>query len=297
MGSDRFYMRRDYPRPPVTIWTWLVASMIAAFVLQLVLTFSPRFDATASLVDQLRLTVRGVQQWHVWTLLTHAFLHSGDQWLHLAFSLLGLVFIGRELEPQIGPRKFLAAFAGSVVLGAVCWLGLHWRMGGAQIGPGAGLMGLLVILAALYSTQEMNFVPFFLFSVTMRPMYFVYILALIDACMLIFFELPDGSAPLGYAPSAHLGGMLGGWIFFRFLHASNGWDRAATLSWPSWLHGKPRARAHLVADPHTQSSPRPSDLRAEVDRILDKINSEGFGSLTDEEKQVLDDAKDLLSKR
>jgi len=38
-------------------------------------------------------------------------------------------------------------------------------------------------------------------------------------------------------------------------------------------------------------------LRAEVDRILDKINSQGFGALTPEEKKRLDEAKDLLSKR
>jgi hypothetical protein len=38
-------------------------------------------------------------------------------------------------------------------------------------------------------------------------------------------------------------------------------------------------------------------IRAEVDRILDKINSEGFNALTADEKRVLDDAKDLLSRR
>ena len=38
-------------------------------------------------------------------------------------------------------------------------------------------------------------------------------------------------------------------------------------------------------------------LRAEVDRILDKINSQGFGALTADEKRLLDDAHDLLSKR
>ena len=41
----------------------------------------------------------------------------------------------------------------------------------------------------------------------------------------------------------------------------------------------------------------PGDLRAEVDRILDKINSQGFGALTAEEKRMLDEAKDLLSRR
>jgi hypothetical protein len=38
-------------------------------------------------------------------------------------------------------------------------------------------------------------------------------------------------------------------------------------------------------------------LRAEVDRILDKINSQGFGSLSADEKRVLDEAKDLIGRR
>jgi hypothetical protein len=34
-----------------------------------------------------------------------------------------------------------------------------------------------------------------------------------------------------------------------------------------------------------------------VDRILDKINSQGFGSLTAEEKQLLAEAKDRMKRR
>jgi hypothetical protein len=37
-------------------------------------------------------------------------------------------------------------------------------------------------------------------------------------------------------------------------------------------------------------------LQKEVDRILDKINDHGFGSLTMEEKRTLDQAKDVLKR-
>jgi len=37
-----------------------------------------------------------------------------------------------------------------------------------------------------------------------------------------------------------------------------------------------------------------SELQKEVDRILDKINESGFGSLTSKEKVTLDKAKSLL---
>ena len=38
-------------------------------------------------------------------------------------------------------------------------------------------------------------------------------------------------------------------------------------------------------------------LRAEVDRILDKINSDGFPSLSAEEKRILDEARDVITRR
>jgi membrane associated rhomboid family serine protease len=292
MPSERSYMRGEYLRPRTTVLVWLAASMVSAFLLQLVLLV-PLFEANTWIPNLFRLTVRGIQQGHVWTLLTHGFLHSTSNPLHVVFSLLALVLIGRELEPQIGPRKFLLLFGGSLLVGALGWLALHWQHGGVHIGPGAGIMGLLVMLACLYSDQRMSFMPFFVFSVTVRPLYFVYALMAIDAVLLVIYEVPGAQVPFGYAPSAHLGGMLAGWIYFRFLHANNGWDRAPGFTLPRWLRlpKKKQPAASISAAPR-----QPTDLRADVDRILDKINSQGFGSLTTEEKSTLDAAKDLLSK-
>ncbi|WP_414664416.1 DUF6576 domain-containing protein [Horticoccus sp. 23ND18S-11] len=39
------------------------------------------------------------------------------------------------------------------------------------------------------------------------------------------------------------------------------------------------------------------ELRAEADRILDKINSHGFAALTADEKRVLHEARNLLSRK
>jgi hypothetical protein len=65
------------------------------------------------------------------------------------------------------------------------------------------------------------------------------------------------------------------------------------LELPAWLKRKKsekRTTSYKVnITPH-------GDLKTEVDRILDKINSAGFGALTDEEKRLLDEAKDLLSR-
>jgi hypothetical protein len=91
--------------------------------------------------------------------------------------------------------------------------------------------------------------------------------------------------------------MLAGWLFFKFVHTGEGWDRAGTFSVTGWLRFSTKDRAQPATPrPGTSARGRSGDLRADVDSILDKINSQGFGSLTEEEKQTLDDAKDLLSK-
>lgn len=296
MSPDRYYTRDDYPRPHTTALVWIVAAMISCFVLQLTL-LSPWLDAYATLPDQLRMTVRGIQQWHLWTVLTHGLLHDTDFPLHIVFSLLLLVLIGRELEPQLGARRFAAVFAAALFTGSLCWLALHWRHGGAHIGPGAGISALLAVLARLYASQPMTFMPFFVFSITLRPMHLVYGLAMIDTLLLLLFELPGAALPLDYAPSTHLGGMLTGLLYYRYFHANNGWDRAPGFSLPAWLRFPKKNPALPAQDPAAAPPRDPEHLRADVDRILDKINSQGFGSLTAEEKRTLDTAKDLLSKR
>ncbi|HRG55943.1 MAG TPA: hypothetical protein PLG56_07890, partial [Lacunisphaera sp.] len=82
----------------------------------------------------------------------------------------------------------------------------------------------------------------------------------------------------------------------RFIHAGHGWDRAGGMSLPGWLRRRPKLPAAKNA-PLASAGKSGSQLRAEVDRILDKINSQGFGALTPQEKRVLDEAKDLLSRK
>jgi membrane associated rhomboid family serine protease len=291
MSSDRAYMRSDYPRRSTTALVWLVATIVAAFVIQLVL-LSPWFGSGSTLVSHLALTIPGLKDWHVWTLVTHSLLHNTGNPFHILFILLGLIFVGRELEPTLGSKNFLAVYVSAILLGGLAWAAVHWGHGGRHIGAGAGVFALLVVLAGVHPYLEMSV---FFFPVSIRIKHIVFIFLGVDLLGLVFYEFAGAAIPLGLTPSAHLGGMLAGWLYLRFFHASAGWDRAAGFSLPKWLRfasGKPKATTP------SYGQRRPADrLRSDVDRILDKINSHGFGSLSDEEKRTLDEAKDMLSKR
>jgi membrane associated rhomboid family serine protease len=290
-------MQSDYPRNTTNAVTWLISAMVAVFVLQFV--FLRWFNLGSSLESGLSLTVDGVKSGKVWTLLTYSFLHSTGNLLHIVGNLVGLYFVGRILEPLLGSRRFVWLFTAAVAAGAALWLATHWQMsGGSAIGASAGVLGLFVVFACFYPNQPMTFLLFFVLPVTLKPKYVAIALLAVELLGFAFYEVMHAASPFGSGVgfSAHLGGMLAGWIYFRYIHEA-GWrlrKPSSDIELPRWLRKKPKA----VAPPPVQIDlTSREDLRAEVDRILDKINSDGFGALTADEKRLLDDARDLLSRR
>jgi membrane associated rhomboid family serine protease len=297
MLSDRSYMHGGYPRNTTSAVTWLISAIVGVFVLQFV--FLRWFGMGDALENALALSVPAVKSGKIWTLVTYSFLHSTGNLLHVVGNLLILYFVGRILEPMLGSRRFLWLFGASVVTGAALWLGTHWQIGGdPAIGATAGVAGLFVVFACFYPNQPTTFLLFFVLPVTLKPKYVAIALLAVELAGFLFYEVMQAASPFGsgIAFSTHIGGMLAGWIYFRYIHEAN-WRLPASSSdieLPRWLRKRPKVATPAV--PQIDLTRR-EDLRAEVDRILDKINSDGFGALTADEKRLLDDARDLLSRR
>lgn len=297
MLSDRPYMQSGYPRNTTSAVTWLVSAIVAVFVLQFV--FLRWFNLEGALENALGLTVANVKAGRVWTLFTYGLLHSTSNLLHVVGDLVILYFVGRILEPMLGSRRFFWLFGAAIVSGAALWLGAHWQIGGGPvIGATAGVVGLFVVFACFYPNQPTTFLLFFVLPVTLKPKYVAVALLAAELAGFVFYEVMRAASPFGpeIAFSAHIGGMLAGWIYFRYIHEAHWRLRTSSsdIELPRWLRKRPK----VVAPPPVQIDlTKREDLRAEVDRILDKINSDGFAALTADEKRLLDDARDLLSRR
>jgi len=296
MLSDRSYMRDDYPRNTTNALTWLISAIVAVFVLQHV--FARLLNSAGTLENLLALTVDNIKAGKIWTLFSYSFLHSTGNILHIVTNLLGLYFLGRILQPMLGSRRFLWLYATAVVTGGALWVATHWQGGGgAAIGASAGVAGLFVVFACFYPNQPMTFLLFFFLPVTLKPKYVAIAFLAIELVGFFFYEIMGAVSPFGsqIAHSAHLGGMLAGWIYYRYLHEAK-WHLPGSRSdieLPRWL--KKNAKV-APPDAYQVDLTRREDLRAEVDRILDKINSDGFGALTADEKRLLDEARELLSR-
>ena len=294
MLSDRSYMRDSYPREKTSVLTWLISAVVAGFVLQLL--GARILEMPGVLEHYFGLSAAGLRGGRVWTLLSYSLLHDTRNLLHIVGNLLGLYFLGRVLLPMLGATRFLVLYAAMVAAGGAAWAAINWHLAGSVIGASAGVAGLFVVFACFYPNQPVTFLLFFIVPVTLKPKYIAVAALLIDAAGCTCYEIMGVASPFGFAHSAHLGGMAAGWIYYRYLHEAR-WrlpSGRADIELPRWMKKTAKAPAPAAYQVNTGS---PGDLRAEVDRILDKINSQGFQALTADEKRLLDEAKDLLSRR
>jgi hypothetical protein len=159
------------------------------------------------------------------------------------------------------------------------------------LGASAAVFGLLTVFLLTLPDRPVTFLLFFVIPATLRPRHLAFGLLGVSVFLLLFWEIPGGKS---IAHSSHLGGMLAGWLYVRYLHDRTGelGSLKPGIEMPAWLKKKKTP----VASDYQVNVKHPADLRTEVDRILDKINSQGFGSLTDDERRMLDEARESLNK-
>ena len=217
-----------------------------------------------------------------WRFLTFQFLHANL--IHLAFNMLGIWFLGRLVEDQLGPKKYLAFYLVCGIFGAVMYLLLNLlgnvmglRIPGLLmndpatplIGASAGVFG--VVMACAYiapnATVQLLFPP-----IPMKMKTFAYGFVALALVMLLLGTNNAGGE------AAHLGGAIAGFFFIRNTHLLIDFF-------------------DVLGDSRKPKMPRPSKSQGgggigqqEVDRVLDKVQASGLGSLSAREREILRNA-------
>ncbi len=304
-AADRDYWREPDPAgprlhfdlPPVT--RVLFFTLIGCFIAQ---AFNDVYGS-ANANRFLPLTHEGVVHGWVWQLITFQFLHVNLT--HLLGNLLGVWILCTPVERILGPWRFSVAYLGSGVVGGLLQGLLQFafpRTYGPVVGASAGLEGIFAIFVLLHRDAIFNV----MFVLPVRAMTLYYFSAAIS----VFFTLVPSGLGGGAAHAAHLGGLIFGtlWVRQGWHHDYQPLPGAAWLERLRGLFGARRSNVKRAAaaprkSPRWDTSPvgsggnRPAaparavDLTSEVDPILDKIAQHGMHSLTESERQKLDEVR------
>jgi membrane associated rhomboid family serine protease len=147
--------------------------------------------------------IDGQSYFHVWQVITYAFLHSTDNIAHLLLNMLGLWMFGAEIERYVGPRRLLACYFASVFTAALSQLLIPPLLGAPPaptIGASGGVFGLLLAYALLFPNRKV--IPL----IPPIPMP-AWLFAALYAGIELFLGVTGTLA--GIAHFAHLGGMIG----------------------------------------------------------------------------------------
>ncbi len=295
-GSGSFYRPKFFGGfgffPPVIksllISNTLVWLLLGVFLAPFSVNGVPIFYL---LSEYLALWPLGTNFWP-WQLVTYLFLHGG--FWHLFFNMFALWMFGMELEHTWGSKKFLFFYLLCGVAGGITNLIVAPMLGQAAptVGASGAVFGVLLAFGMMYPDR-----PIYLyFLLPIRAKYFI---AAYIGLELFFGVTSSGD---GVAHFAHLGGAAAGFLFIlsekNILPVREWWARVRGLfpagSPPESRFGRRDGGVH-EATFFDITSGRPRNEQKEIsqeqiDEILDKINRAGYQSLTEEEKQILNEA-------
>lgn len=292
---DRDYMRDEDRRTPIgpaswSIVIWLLVVNVAAYLLNNVLFFNRDRDWFG-------LSIEALTAGRVWTVLTYQFIHA-NLW-HLIANLLGLFFLGRFLLTLVPARHILRLYLLGGLAGGAFQLAWNAIFGDAIIiGASGSVLAIVIAATTMVPYQRIQLLLFFIIPVSLTMRQIAWILLAVNALTLIFsIGAPNQD---GVAVMAHFGGMLFGWLYIR-----RGWHETSTSRRPAKKRGGFPVRILRDEEPipstprksPKESGKKPPFVTSDVDAILDKINEQGFQSLTEEERRILEQSSRELSRR
>jgi membrane associated rhomboid family serine protease len=204
--------------PPFTrAVKWLVLANAAVFLLMTLLqAFAP--SANDVLFYGMSLIPYRVLSGWLWQLATYSFVHVG-LW-HILFNMLALWMFGSQFEVDWGRKKFLEFYFFCVVGAALITIAVSYTgFGGIApttktVGASGGIYGILMAFAMVHGDQEILLFPL---PFSIKAKYFVAGIGFIALINAISAAGPGRGEAVAYF--AHLGGLLFGFLYVKFVPA------------------------------------------------------------------------------
>jgi membrane associated rhomboid family serine protease len=272
MSYDRYRTYSFGPRGITKAVKYLLLINVGVFFLE--------FLWRPELIHLFGLTPALVKKGFIWQPFTYMFLHGGL--FHILFNMFALWMFGCEIERTWGTREFVKYYFITGLGAGLFTFILSFNSNIPTIGASGAIFGILVAFALMFPDRLI----YLYFLIPIKAKYLVAFFAVLEF-MASFRYTSDG---IGHF--AHLGGMIVGYVYIKadfripsFFRLSTYVNRAKDF--------KHRRRMKAI----DKKREREQRLMERVDQILDKINQVGYDNLTREEKKILEQASQLLSKQ
>lgn len=297
MLYDRTYMKKPFANGFNSVIDKILLLLITCFVVQLLFELISNSPHGRGIHFELfGFSSLFATNGYLWTPISYVFLHEGP--FLLIMNLIGIHFICRSVERDLGTQNFYWLCALSAIFGSLCWLAINFTGTKPLAGFSTIVMASITFFCFTHPERPITLLLFFVLPISIKPKFLLLGLLGLELFGFVFWELRANQT---INCSAHLGGMLSGAFVFRFLQSGKQFpkivfsgSRRKKTSFKSKVFAPKRssAKASYAVDLSDQQS-----MQEEVDRILDKINENGFGALTQDEKNILEKAKGLLNRR
>ncbi len=237
----------------------LVFANIAVYLLQMSI---PGITRAFALVPALLLV-------RPWTIITYMFAHSTFGLTHILFNMFALYIFGPRVEMRLGEKHFIRMYLIAGVTGGL--LSLFFTPFASIVGASGAVFGVQLAFAMYYPRERIYI--WGVIPVEAR------LLVILMTAMTLYGGFKGGG---GVAHFAHLGGYIGAFLYLRWAE-----KRSPSKQWEAKLAGPPPSKVPLgdwrsldLASVHEVN-------RDEVQRILRKIEQQGEGSLSAQERVFL----------
>lgn len=260
---------------PTPGFIWLFTAFLCVFVVQSIFQLAQAVQVT-TFNEMFALSIAGIRKAYVWQLLSYGFLHQDI--MHLLLNAFLLYLVAYEVEYQIGVRHFICLFLTGILTGGLLWLGAeHLEAGNPTLvlmGCSGGVFAMIFGFITMFPERPIGL---------MGGLRAKYLGMILTAIAIYFIVFPSNTV----AHMAHLGGILAGIAYLKIL----------TYQWRVNLAiiGSRKTPSGTSRQHIERAISRTEFIHQKVDPILDKIAEKGMSSLSEEERQILDEAHERLT--
>ena len=248
--------------------------IVLVFVVSMLVTTVLQLSKLDALLAWLTFTNQGVIKGEIWRIFTYGLVNVPS--IPFVIDMFMIVWFGRELEKSFGRRGFLGLYAGIYLLPPLLFTALAPWLPAAFAGE-AGALALFVAFATLYPEAMM------LFNLLAKwvALVLVGIYTLMALSAHNWQQLISLWAAVGFA--------------YAFVRHHQG-----RLALPKFNFSPSKPQLRALPDPKPRKISRAKPVKdttmAEIDALLDKIAQSGISSLTANEREKLETARENLRK-